>query len=134
MFTNGIRNKKGMGNMKNKKIRPFDFIEKGIPLNLLNSFQCLEERDYKRKIEQMGCFSSKTRCYFTLPENKLSCKVDQEGYTKILDLDLSQDNRLPRGCPNGLDKKVWLKHPLRSIFPKMNFTEIQSFSIHILKK
>ena len=120
MFTNYIRNKKGMGKMKNKKIRQFDFIEIDFPLNLLNSFQYLKERDYKRKIEQMNCFSFKTRGYFTLPENKSSCKVDQEVYIKLLHLDLPPDNRLPRGCPNRLDKDVWLKHPLRPISPKMN--------------
>jgi len=106
--------------MMNKKIRHFDFIEKDFPLNLLNSFQCLEERDYNKNIEQINCFSFKNRGYFTLPENKSSCKVDQEVYIKLLHLDLPLDNRLPRGCPNGLDKKVWLKHPLRSISLKMN--------------
>ena len=109
-----------MGKMKNKKIRQFDFIEIDFPLNLLNSFQYLKERDYKRKIEQMNCFSFKTRGYFTLPENKSSCKVDQEFYIKLLHLDLPLDNRLPRGCPNRLDKNVWLKHPLRPISTKMN--------------
>ena len=110
--------------MKNEKIRYFDFIEKDIHLNLLNSFQCLEEGSYKKSTIQMGCFSLKIWGSFTLPENKSACKVDQEGYTKILDLDLSQDNRFPGGCLNRLDKEKWLKHPLWLILQKFNFSSL----------
>ena len=120
-----------MGRMKNRKIRYLDFIEKDIPLNLLNSFQCLEEGSYKKSLIQMGCFSLKTWGSFTLPENKSSCKVDQEVYTQTLHYDLSQDRtEQPGGTQNKIGTEKWDEYPLWLIFQHLNFNDINSLLVN----